>query len=192
MKLLKKLSVIAIVAIMSISLVGCGEEKAKKDLANPNKSFSLYPKDIEKLIKKEYSKSITAVGIASHPNAITAMKKARLQADVEIARQFEQEIAAVQKNFLEAVNDEQLEDYRETIEGFTLIKIQGAKAVKELVSETKDGYTAYVLKVVDAATLKELIDQKTNAITEFKALNAYKDLENRVAQEKALQAGAAQ
>jgi uncharacterized lipoprotein YehR (DUF1307 family) len=193
MKLFKKVTTIAVVGMLAFSFVGCGKEKAKEDLADADKAFSLYPKEIEKLMEKEYKESISAVGMSNHSVATTAIKKAKLQADVELARQFEQEIAAIQKNFLEAINEEQIEDYRETIEGFTLIKLQGAKTVKEMVAETKDGYTGYVLKIIDLETLKEIIDQKTNALTEFKALAAYKDLDNRVAAEKAARnAGTAQ
>ena len=50
--------------------------------------------------------------------------------------------------------------------------------------EGKDGYTAWVLKVVSAEVLKNLIDDRTNALTNFKALQTYKELEDRVAKEK--------
>jgi hypothetical protein len=57
-----------------------------------------------------------------------------------------------------------------------------------MLSKGKDGYTAYVLMTVSAETIKNLIDEKTNALTNFKALAAYKELEDRVAKDNAARA----
>jgi hypothetical protein len=128
--------------------------------------------------------------MGSHPDRITAAKKARLDAQNQIANTFRNEVSALQKSFLEAVNDQQLEEYRNTVESFTNIELQGVSEAKATFSEGKDGYTAYILMTVSAETLKDLIDEKTAKLTNFKALQAYQELEARVEKDKAARAAA--
>lgn len=190
MALMKRLAVIATVGLVALSLVGCGKS-VKKDVGDADDAISIYPKTIEKLMKKEYKHAIKDVGMATHPDKIMALKKARMDADVKIGRQFEQEVASLRKSYVEMVNDKSLDHQSEVNETFTLIKIHGSEVAKEMLTEGKDGYTAYVLKVVSAEKLKQLADQQADALTEFKATQAYKNLEERVAQEKAARAAAA-
>ncbi len=183
MTLMKKITIFAAVACLSLVFVGCGgaNKIKKQDFGKVKSAKSTMPPEIDKLIRKKFKHSVVAVGVATHPaNDETAMKKARLQADMKLAQQFENQVSSLQKSFLEDVNGKSIDHFQETVESFTNIKIQGARSEKELVTEGKDGYKAYVLKVVSAEVLKELIEQKTNALTEFKALKAYNELEERV------------
>ena len=177
--------------VLSVALMGCaGHKSMKKDYGDNAKD--VFPSKIRSLYDGKYAKSIRAVGIATHPDQPTALEKAGLDADQKVAQQFQMEISALQKKFLEAVNDQKLEEYRNTVENFVNIKIQGVTEVYQMTAQGKDGYTAFVLKVVSAEMLKNLIDEKTNALTSFKALQAYKELEDRVAKEKEDAAKAAQ
>jgi hypothetical protein len=183
---------LAVVASVFVMLFGCaGGKSLKKDSGDANEAKSVYPAVIEKLMEGKYAASIKAVGLATHPDQSVALEKAGLDADQKIAQQFEMELSSLQKKFLEAVNEQKLEEYKNTVENFTNIKIQGVTIVKEMASEGKDGYRAFVLKVVSAETLKKLIDERTNALTNFKALAAYKELEDRVAKDNAAKAAAA-
>ncbi len=186
MALMKRLAAIATVGLVAFSLVGCGGNK--KDLGDTDDAVSIYPSAIEKLMKRDFKEAIKDVGIATHPDKIMALKKARMDADTKLARQFEQEVASLRKSYLEITNDKSMEHQSEVNETFTLIKLRGSEVGKEMITEGKDGYTAYVLKVVTAEKLKQLADQQADALTEFKATQAYKDLESRVAAEKAARA----
>jgi hypothetical protein len=170
----------------AILLFGCaGGKGAKNDLGNASDAKSVYPAAIERLMEGKYAESIKAVGIASHPDQNVALEKARLDADQKVAQQFAEEVNGLQKRFLEAINDQKLEEYRNTVENFTTIKMQGVTIVKEMSAEGKDGYKAYVLKVVSAETLKGLVDDRVNDLSSFKAMKAYQELDKRVAKEKA-------
>ncbi len=182
MTLLKKIAAIATVSFVMFGLVGC------KDDGNPTGAVSVYPAEIEALMTGELQFAIKDVGMGTHPDKIAALRKARMDADVKIARQFEQEVASLRNSYVEMVNDNLLEDQRETNETFTLIKLRGSQVKKEMV-ELNDGvFTAYVLKFVSAEQLKNLADEQADALTEFKATQAYEALDDRVAQERARRA----
>ncbi len=189
MALMKRLAAFATVGLVALSLVSCGKS-VKKDVGDADDAVSIYPKTIEKMMSREYKQAIKDVGMATHPDKIAALKKARMDADVKIARQFEQEVASLRKSYVEMVNDKNMEHNSEVNETFTLIKLRGSEVAKEMLTEGKDGYTAFVLKVVSAEKLKQLADQQADALTEFKATQAYKDLESRVAAEKEARAAA--
>ncbi|MCL1946043.1 MAG: hypothetical protein FWF51_02670 [Chitinivibrionia bacterium] len=177
-----------LVAVVSMGLIGCGGEK--KPNYGGEEFRSAYPPKMEEKIEKEFKESIYAVGIATNVNQKVAYDKAGLAADVEIAKVFEQEIANLQKSFTEAVNDEVTEDYRQTVESFTLFTLRGSRMAMQLVSEGKDGYTAYVLKVVSPQIIKDQLDAMKDAQTAIKAQAAYAELEDRIEKEKARRAAA--
>jgi len=183
-RLLKNAFLFISLSCFTVALLGCASS-VKKSTGSAEEATSLYPKVIEDLLEKKYALSIKAVGMGSHPDRVTATKKARLDAENQIANIFRNEVSALQKSFLEAVNQEQLEEYKNTVESFTNIELQGVTEAKAVLTEGKDGFTAYILMTVSAETLKDLIDQKTNALTNLKATEAYKELEERVAKDKA-------
>jgi hypothetical protein len=176
------------VSFSVIAMIGCAGTKKPIETGEADEAVISNPKPIESLIEKKYSQSIHAVGQASALDKVTAVKKARLDAQQQIADVFRNDISNLQKSFLEAVNKEQLEEYRNTVESFTNITLTGVSEAKSMLSKGKDGYTAYVLMTVSAETIKNLIDEKTNALTNFKALAAYKELEDRVAKDNAARA----
>jgi len=189
MKSIKVLGLTAVAVVSMMFFFGCaGSNSLKKDYGDNAKDP--IPAKMRALMDGKYAQSIQAVGIATHSDETVALEKAGLDADQKIAKKFEQEISSLQKKFLEATNDAKLEEYRNTVESFTNIKIQGVSEVYQMTAEGKDGYKAYVLKVVSPEVLKNLIDQRTNALTNFKAVKAYQELEERV--EKDNEAKAAQ
>ncbi len=193
MALMKRIASIAVVTMTAFALVGCGGNKTvKKDYGETKEAEGIYPREIEKMMTdRDYKSAIKDVGMGTHTDKIMALKKARMDADVKIARQFEQEVSSLRKSYVEMIGDKALDHQQETNETFSLIKLRGAEVVKELVTEGKDGYQAYVMTIVTAERMKQLADEQANALTEFKATQAYKDLESRVAEEKAARAASA-
>lgn len=184
----KVLSVI-LIAVASLGLIACGN-KAVKDYGNMEDASGVYPKEIQKLLDKEYKESITAVGQGASHDRNTALKKARMDATTQIAAQFQQEVASLSKVFLESINDNQTDDFRQTQEIFVLTTLHGDKIVKEMITKGKDGYTAFVLRALDAASLAGMLEAQANAETLIKANAAYKELEARVEREKTARASA--
>lgn len=187
-RFIKSIGVAVSVSFLVVSMIGCAHNKQPINTGEAEDAVIANPKVIESLIEKKYSQSIHAVGQGSALDKVTAVKKARLDAQNQIANTFRNDISALQKSFLEAVNNEQLEEYRNTVESFTNITLQGVSEAKSMLSKGKNGYTAYVLMTVSAETIRNLIDEKTNALTNFKALEAYKELEGRVAKDNAARA----
>ncbi len=176
-----------LIAIVSLGFVACGN-KAVKDYGDMEDAAGVYPKEIQKLLDKEYKESITAVGRGTSADQNTALKKARLDATTQIATEFQKEVALWEKSFLESVNDSQVDDYRQTSEVFALVTLNGDKIIKEMTAKGKDGYTAYVLRALDVSAFKDMMDDQKNAATVIKANAAYKALEDRVEKEKAARA----
>lgn len=185
MKLIKDLAKVTVAATLFLSLVSCGGEKPKDEGYQ-----SLYPAPIENLMNGQYAQAICAVGIGNHPDKNIASKKAGIDADRKIVKQFNSEIANLEKDFTEAVNDKALQHFQQTTENFSLAQVNGIQAVKSIYKSTETGYEVYTLSVVNPSIMKDLIDQQKDALTEFKATKAYSDLESRVAKFKADQKAA--
>ena len=186
---MKAMLKILAMGLIAFTLVGCGS--STKDTGDTDDAVSIYPDKIEKLMRRDYAEAIKDVGMATHVDKIAALKKARMDADAKLARQFEQEVASLRKSYSEMLGDKFEEHQSEVNETFTLIKLRGSTVAKEMLTEGKDGFTAYVLKVVSAEMLKKLADEQADALTNFKATQAYADLESRVAAEKAARIAAA-
>lgn len=185
----KRVLCLAIVAALALSIIGCGGKT--KDFGKLGDASGIYPREIQRLLDREYKESITAVGIATSQDRITARRKAQFDATQQIAAQFQQEIASLQKSFLESINDTQIDHFQQTQEIFVLVTLHGDRIVKEMETKGKDGYTTYVLRALDVAALKNMLDAQKNAETLIKANAAYRELENRVEREKAARAAAA-
>lgn len=185
MKLIKSLAKVTVAATLLLTFVGCGP----KEPADQGYQ-SLYPAPIENLMNGQYAQAICAVGMASHPDKNIAAKKAGIDADRKIAKQFNSEIANLEKDFTEAVNDKALEHFQQTTENFSLAQVNGIQAVKSIFKKTENGFEVYTLSVVNPSIMKDLVDAQKDALTEFKATKAYADLESRVAKFKADQKAA--
>jgi len=173
---------------VAVALIICscgGSKNLTKDYGSVEETTSIYPKVIEDLMNKKYKESIKAVGTANSPDLEIARKKAQNDAFDQIGRQFKQEVSWWDKRFQQELNGQKLEDFRSTTGNFGYITLQGAQPVKEVVSKGKDGYRVYVLVIVTVETMKNLMQEKLNSITEIQATNAYKELDARVAREKA-------
>lgn len=187
-RLIKCISAGITVSYLVVSMIGCAANNRPINTGSPGDAETGIPKLIENMIEKKYSQSIHAVGEASSTDKVIAVKKARLDAEHQIANTFRNDMSGLQKNFLEEVNNQRLEEFRVTVESFTNITLQGVSEAKQMLSKGKEGYTAYVLMTVSAETIKNLIDEKTSALTNFKALQSYKELEDRVAKDNAARA----
>ncbi|MGM0462078.1 MAG: hypothetical protein ACQEQ4_06625 [Fibrobacterota bacterium] len=163
----------------ALVFLGCGGKST-----GDGDFVELYPSQLTELQEGQYGAAITAIGMGTHPKRNIAQSRAAIDADAKIAQQFNSEIANLTKSFTEAVNDEALEHFQQTTENFSLAEVNGIQEVKTLVRQTSEGYEAFVLKAVNPEIMKDLIDQQQNAITEFKAAEAYQDLEERVRQHK--------
>jgi hypothetical protein len=141
------------------------------------------PDEIQKLIDKKYKQSMTAVGTATSGEENTATSKATVQARAEIARVFKAQIDVLQKLYEESVNNRELGEYKQAVEIFASLELNGSEIAKSMVRKEKKGYSAKVLVVVSAEQLKKMLEERMAAITSFKASKAYKELEDRVAKE---------
>lgn len=144
------------------------------------------PDEILRLIDREYSESVYAVGTATGSDEGLAMRKASLQARSELARQFKAQIDVLQKNYEESVNERTVGEYQQVTEIFAALAVTGSREALSVVRQEKDGsYTAKVLVVVSAEQLKAMLDEKMQSYTSFRASKAYEELEERVARERA-------
>ncbi len=180
---LKKITNFLILVSMAITLFNCAGSKPGKGYVDDT------PDEIQKLIRRKYKEGIHAVGTGIGPNEEIAKQKATIKARAEIARLFKTQIDALQKSYEESVNDKAVEDYSQVIEIFASLEISGSEIAKSLVRKEgrKKGFSSKVLVVVSADKVKELIDQKMQTYTSYKAAKAYKELEERVAREKKAQ-----
>ncbi len=166
-------------ALAPVLLWGCSPKHINSGYRND------VPDEISRLIENKYLHSLHAVGTAEGANESLARNKAVMQARAELARQFDAEINALQKNYEEAVNDRPANEYSEVMEVFSSMKMSGSSIAKSMISrQSSDSYKAKVLVVISAEKLKELIDDKTHAYTSFRAMKAYKKLQERVEKEK--------
>lgn len=159
-----------------ISIIGCAGSK-------PASGYnSTIPAEMEKLIKNDYSKDLTAIGSAEGEKEDVCVRKAELQARASLAREFKSQVDQLQKSYEESINDKTLEEYSQVVEIFATVEMENVKVVKSLIKEQKDGLlSAKVLIVMSADDIKNSIDNKLGSYTSFKASKAYKELEERVA-----------
>jgi len=185
--------IVAFSRLVCISAIGllalsCGGSKsAVKDFGSADQEVRIFPKSIEDLMNKRYKESIKAVGFAGSPDIEIARSKAMDDASDKIARQFKQEVSFWDKRFQNELNGTQLEDYQKTTQQFGNVTLQGIQNAKEVMTKGKDGYMVYVLLVISFDTFQKLLNDQKDALTVAKATKAYKELEDRVAREKAVQ-----
>jgi hypothetical protein len=170
------------ITLLSLILISCGGKST-----GDGEFVELYPPRMTQMQNGPYGSAITAIGMGTHPRKNIAASKAGIDADAKIAQQFNSEIANLTKAFTEAVNDEALEHFQQTTENFSLAEVQGIQEVRTMIRQTENGYEAFVLKAINPEIMKDLIDQQQNARAEFKATQAYEDLERRVQEYRAQQ-----
>ncbi len=165
-----------ITVMLTFALVNCTGTKPGPGLVKD------IPNDIQKLIKKEYSEAVYAVGTATGPMEGAATRKATMKARAEIAREFKVQVDVLQKSYEESINNKSVEKFQEATELFATLEVSGSRIAKSMVRKEKDGiYSAKVLVVVSAEQFKAILDEKMRAYTSFKASKAYKKLEEFLA-----------
>jgi len=187
-----------------------------KDFGNAGTAVEAIPAEITNLQDGKFAQSISGVGIGSHPNQAAAIKLARTNASKELASSIEQEVSALVKSFEQIDNESTDKTHQEIVDILVrCVSLKDSKNAKELVSRGNDGFSAYVLRVMPASAIKEMIDavpdardideaqanvSKYSAQSEISASpavitrqertrmlgsQAYKELEDRIAKEKA-------
>jgi hypothetical protein len=145
------------------------------------------PGELRELIEEKHSQGLYAVGSAVASKEGLAVRLAAARARAELAREFTARIDALQKSYQLQVNDQDNDEYQETIEILTSLELSGSTIVKSMVRPARDhSYDAKVLVVVSAEQLKKVIDREMHAYTSFRASKAYKELEERVRREREL------
>ncbi len=165
-------------AIFSM-VVGCGPKPVNKGYVDDT------PDELIELVENKYHQSVYAIGTADGPNETIARNKATMQARAELARQFQAEVNALQKDYLQAVNGHPGDEHSQVMEVFSSMDISGSSIAKSMIRQKdSDSFSAKVLVVISAEKLKELLDDKTRSYTSFRAMEAYKKLEQRVKRER--------
>ena len=174
------------IAVISMAFMGCGGRVSQKgDYGNVNKTEDLWPDVIKKEIRGKYANSINAVGFATSPDKEIALQDANTDAGQKLAENFKMNVDGLRKKFNEKANDQILKQSQNAVEILTSIEIPGGTIIEELTAEGKDGFSAWVFKTISPEIIKKALDEQMNAVTNFKAVQAYKDLEERVAKDKA-------
>jgi len=183
----KKVLYFAAAAAIAFCVVGCGGKN--KEFGDQSEAKDAYPKAIQDLVR-QYQRDgvIHAVGEASSTNRQTAMQKARFNATQQIAAQFKQDVAAMQNRFLEEIGDQNDEVFRAVERIFVNTTLHGDRVVKEMVAQGKEGFTAYVLRVLDPSAMKQLLQQQQNAEILKKAEREWQNLEMMVEKDNARKA----
>jgi hypothetical protein len=177
--------------VAALILIGCGGGKKKPgNFGGIDEARGVYPAEIQRLVDGPFRESIWAVGMATATDQIAALRRARFEATQQIAQQFEQEVASQRRAFTLDIQGNVDNDVFETVEEiFVLTTLNGDRVVREMVSRGPDGFTAYVLRALDANVLKALLEAQKNAENLRQARNAWGSLEERIAREKAARAG---
>ncbi|MCL2845518.1 MAG: hypothetical protein FWE23_08750 [Chitinivibrionia bacterium] len=173
----------------TLTLMGCGP-KVGGNFGETGGAVSVYPAEIQRLIDGPFRESVWAVGMATATDQVAALRRARFEATQQIATQFEQEVASQQRAFTLDIQGNVDNDVFETVqEIFVLTTLNGDRIVKEMVSRGSNGFTAYVLRALDANILKTLLEAQQNAENLRQARTAWGNLEERIARERAARAG---
>jgi hypothetical protein len=147
------------------------------------------PEEIQQLVDGQYAQALKAVGTDDGPSEGIAERKAEMQARADLARQFKAQVDQLQKSYEESVSDKSLQEYKQTLEIFASLELVGSRKAKTMVKPLGNGdYQAKVLVVISAEQLKGIVDEKMSSLATYKASQAYKELEDRVAKEKEAQA----
>ncbi|MDR0307871.1 MAG: LPP20 family lipoprotein [Chitinispirillales bacterium] len=172
--------VLTILAITTAMFTGCNSK-----MGGQAKYRDSIPVEIQQIIKDKLENGLYAVGTSRSGDEMAAINKASMQARAEIARQFRAQISAFQKDYQESVGERAGGEYTQVMEIFTAIELRGSRIVKSMVTRDNDGhYIAKVLVAVSAEEMKVLLDERFRAYTSVRASKAYRELENRVEQEK--------
>jgi hypothetical protein len=187
-----------------------------KDYGNAGTAVDFIPAKIKNEQKGKYAQSISAVGIGEHPNKTAAMKFARANSTMELARSIEEEVSGLIKSVEDIYSDRREGLMTETVEILVrTVSLKNAIYAEEFITQGNNGYTAYVLRVIPAASIKEMVNavpvaqnfseversisqysqqsgsstapavMTNESKTMLRATQAWQDLEDRIEKEKA-------
>lgn len=173
----------------ALTIISCGP-RVGGDFGNLQDASGVYPRDIQRLIDGPFRESIHAVGIATATDQVAALRRARFNATQQIAEQFQSEVASQQRAFTMDMQGSVDQDVFETVqEIFVMTTLNGDRVIREMTTRGSDGFTAYVLRALDANVLKQLLEAQQNAESLRQARTAWRNLEERVERERAARAG---
>lgn len=125
---------------------------------------------------------VYGVGIAESSNLSMAMKKARLQAEFEIAQQMEQEISGLEQQFSEDAsgNDANLR-FESVVERFVnTVEMAGQELVKQDVTVANGEYSGFVLMRLSFDSMERMLEERSTMEGYDRMKAAFKALRERV------------
>lgn len=130
---------------------------------------------------------VYGVGTSSSNNMSVALKKARLQADFEVAQQMDQELSGLEQLFTGDSNGMSRSQYQSAVERFVAaVPMVGQEVAEQEVSVIDGKYTAYVLSRLSFDRMDRMLERQNSqeaGSTEMK--EAFATLRERVERSKA-------
>ena len=133
------------------------------------------------------STGIYAVGIADSKKLQTVIRKARLEAEFELAKQYNQEISGSERAYEQDNGGEQItEQYTALIDKLVdRIPVKGFSVIKQDVAVLDGRYHAYILLKLPYDEFNAVLQQEKIAEKDSKIKAAFNELEVRLQQRRA-------
>ncbi|WP_166256242.1 LPP20 family lipoprotein [Marinobacter salicampi] len=198
-----KFPVIATV-LSALVMTGCASNPSALDLAERQAEFEAKRADLlaEKLERQNEKledsldnlpgwaieppkpdiTGIYGVGIAESSNVAVVMKKARLQAEYELAQQMQQEISGLEQQFTEdsAGNEANLR-FESAVERFVnSVEIAGQEIVEQEINVADGKYNGYVLMRLSFDSMERMLEQRNKMEGYDRMKVAFKQLRERI------------
>ena len=107
---------------------------------------------------------VYGVGMASSNDMSVALKKARLQADFEVAQQMNQELSGLEQLFTGDSNGMSRSQYKSAVERFVAaVPMVGQEIAEQDVSVIDGKYTAYVLSRLSFDRMDRMLERQSNS-----------------------------
>lgn len=125
---------------------------------------------------------IYGVGIAESSNVAVVMKKARLQAEFELAQQMQQEISGLEQQFTEdGTGNEANLRFESAVERFVnSVEIAGQEVVEQEINVDEGKYNGYVLMRLSFDSMERMLEQRNSMEGYDRMKAAFKQLRERI------------
>jgi len=125
---------------------------------------------------------IYGVGIAESSNVAVVMKKARLQAEFDLAAQMQQEISGLEQQFTEdSTGNEANLRFESAVERFVnSVEIAGQEIVEQEIAVADGKYNGYVLMRLSFDSMERMLEQRNNMEGYDRMKEAFKELRERI------------
>jgi hypothetical protein len=181
---MKKTVLILAGIFLSLYIIGCG---GSKDLPKTEHAFD--DPEVEAIMN--YAKDpnyFLASATATSRDMQMAIDKAAMDARIDIGRQMEVKVSALQKRFMEetgqAANSTFLEQFSQASKTVVSQTLNGSTIAKRKVLRDGDNWRAYILvEMAQGAMNKALMNQlqKDNELyTRFRATQGYEEMEKQI------------